>query len=155
MEEERSPLVGILMGSKSDLEIMQAAAEFLHELGIPFEQRIMSAHRQPEEIHQYAQKAEARGLEVIIAGAGKAAHLAGSIASLTVVPVIGVPLAGGRLGGLDSLLSTVQMPSGVPVATVGIDEAKNAALLAAMILGVKHPEIRKRVKEFKKNLSKG
>lgn len=154
MVEEKQPIVGILMGSRSDQVIMQEAAGFLQELGIPFEQKIISAHRQPKEVHRYAQEVEARGIEIIIAGAGKAAHLAGAVASLTVLPVIGVPLVSGELGGVDALFSTVQMPSGVPVATVGIAEAKNAAILAAEMLGVKYPEIRKKVKKYRESLGK-
>jgi 5-(carboxyamino)imidazole ribonucleotide mutase len=130
------PLVGILMGSKSDAEIMEDAAKELKSLGIAYEFKVLSAHRNPEAVREYALSAEARGLRVIIAGAGKAAALAGVVASMTDLPVIGVPMRTSDLGGLDSLLSTVQMPSGVPVATVAINGARNAAILAAKILRV-------------------
>lgn len=150
-----APLVGIVVGSSSDQEAMKETSALLQELGISFEENILSAHRNPEEVRRYASDAEERGLEVIIAGAGMAAHLAGAIAALTPLPVIGVPLVSGDLKGLDALLSTVQMPGGVPVATVAIGGAKNAALLAAQILGLKYPELRKKVKEYKENLAKG
>jgi len=146
-------LVGIIIGSSSDIPVIREAREMLEELGIAYEEEIISAHRSPRKVHQYASSAEERGLEVIIAGAGKAAHLAGVIASLTVLPVIGVPMPTDDLGGLDSLLSMVQMPAGVPVATVAIGGAKNAAILAAQILALKYPEIRERVKEFKEGLA--
>ncbi|MDR3154647.1 MAG: 5-(carboxyamino)imidazole ribonucleotide mutase [Deltaproteobacteria bacterium] len=133
---EAGPLVGIVMGSKSDFKVMEGAGQVLSELGIPFETRVSSAHRAPARTLDYARGAEARGLKVIIAGAGMAAHLAGVIASSTVLPVIGVPLSGSALRGVDALLSTVQMPSGVPVATVAVDGAKNAAWLAASILAL-------------------
>ena len=147
------PFVGIVVGSSSDLPIIREAKEMLDELGIPYEEEVMSAHRSPKRVHQYAATAEERGLEVVIAGAGKAAHLAGAIASLTVLPVIGVPMPTSDLGGMDSLLSIVQMPSGVPVATVAIGGAKNAAILAAQILALKYPEIREKLREFKKGLA--
>ncbi len=127
-------LVGILMGSASDSAVMEAAAQELEERGIPYEMNVLSAHRDPEGVRAYALSAEARGLKVIIAGAGKAAALPGVVASLTELPVIGVPIKTSDLGGLDSLLSIVQMPSGVPVATVAINGARNAAILAAKIL---------------------
>jgi 5-(carboxyamino)imidazole ribonucleotide mutase len=130
------PLVGILMGSESDAHVMDDAAKELEARGIPCEVNVLSAHRNPEEVREYARSAEARGLRVIIAGAGKAAALAGVVASMTDLPVIGVPMRTSDLGGLDSLLSTVQMPSGVPVATVAINGARNAAILAAKILRV-------------------
>lgn len=147
------PLVGIIVGSSTDLPIIQETKTMLDELGIPYEEEVMSAHRSPKRVHQYAATAEERGLEVVIAGAGKAAHLAGAIASLTVLPVIGVPMPTEDLGGMDSLLSIVQMPSGVPVATVAIGGAKNAAILAAQILALKYPEIREKLREFKKGLA--
>ncbi len=138
------PQVAIIMGSTSDRPVMEAAAEVLTEMGISHEMRIVSAHRSPDWAFEYAAEAEGRGLKVIIAGAGGAAHLAGVTAAKTVLPVIGVPMPTEHLGGLDSLLSTVQMPGGVPVATMGIGRsgAINAALLAARILGVGDAEIR-------------
>lgn len=128
------PLVGIIMGSDSDLPTMQAAADELEALGVPHEVRVVSAHRTPKDMVEYAESAEKRGLRVIIAGAGGAAHLPGMVASLTILPVIGVPVQSKALQGLDSLLSIVQMPGGVPVATVAIGNARNAGLLAARIL---------------------
>jgi 5-(carboxyamino)imidazole ribonucleotide mutase len=130
------PLVGVLMGSESDAQVMDDAAKELTSLGIAHEVNVLSAHRDPEGVREYALSAQARGLKVIIAGAGKAAALAGVVASMTDLPVIGVPMKTSDLGGLDSLLSTVQMPSGVPVATVAINGARNAAILAAKILRV-------------------
>lgn len=129
------PLVGVIMGSTSDMEVMQAAADVLSEAGIDHEVRVVSAHRTPLEMVEYATTAADRGLRVIIAGAGGAAHLPGMVASLTTLPVIGVPVPLRHLDGLDSLLSIVQMPGGIPVATVGIGNAKNAGLLACRILG--------------------
>lgn len=152
------PKVGILMGSDSDLSVMKKAAEVLKEFGIPYEIKISSAHRLPEETAFYAKTARERGLEVIIAGAGMAAHLAGVIAANTTLPVIGVPLASGALNGVDALYSTVQMPPGIPVATVAIDGAKNAAYLACSILSIKYPELIEKLVSFreetKKNLIK-
>jgi 5-(carboxyamino)imidazole ribonucleotide mutase len=135
------------MGSKSDWETMSAAAEVLDELGIPFEAKVLSAHRTPRETFEYAGSAEARGLEAIVAGAGMAAHLPGVVAALTRLPVLGVPLAAGGLGGLDALLAIVQMPTGVPVATfaVGRAGAGNAALFAANLLAATRPELRARL----------
>jgi 5-(carboxyamino)imidazole ribonucleotide mutase len=143
------PRVGIIMGSTSDRPVMDAAAEVLVELGIPHEVRIVSAHRTPDWMFQYAAEAEQRGIGVIIAGAGGAAHLPGMTASNTVLPVIGVPVPGEHLRGLDSLLSIVQMPAGVPVATVAIGRAgaANAALLAARILGLGDAGLRERVRQ--------
>lgn len=137
--------VGILMGSKSDLPVMEAAGAVLDELGVGWEMRILSAHRTPDEAHHYAATAEARGLKIIIAGAGMAAHLAGVMAGVSPLPVIGVPL-GASLGGFDSLLATVQMPPGVPVATVAVGKAgaKNAAWLAVRILALSDDDIRRR-----------
>ncbi len=148
-------MVGIIMGSDSDLPVMQEAAQILGMFGIEYETNIISAHRTPERAHDYAINVEARGLEVIIAGAGGAAHLAGVIASLTPLPVIGVPMHTQLSGGLDSLLSTAQMPSGVPVATMAVGKAgaKNAAILAAQILGIKFTELREEVKSYKKNIA--
>jgi 5-(carboxyamino)imidazole ribonucleotide mutase len=144
-----SPQVGIIMGSVSDRPVMEAAAEVLAALGIPYEMRIVSAHRTPDWMFEYAQTAEARGLKVIIAGAGGAAHLPGMTAAKTVLPVIGVPVPSEHLQGLDSLLSIVQMPGGIPVATVAIGRAGavNAALLAARILGVSDAAVRERLRE--------
>lgn len=143
----KTPLVGIIMGSTSDWPTMKRSAEVLAELEIPHEKRVVSAHRTPDEMFRYVEEAADRGIEVIIAGAGGAAHLPGMVAAKTVLPVIGVPIKTSTLNGLDSLLSIVQMPGGVPVATVAIGEAGavNAGLLAAEILGVKDPSIRKRL----------
>ena len=142
------PLVGVVMGSKSDWDTMTHAVSTLESLGVPCEARVMSAHRTPDLASDWAATAEERGLEVIIAAAGGAAHLAGVLASKTTLPVLGVPMKGWSLDGLDSLLSTVQMPRGVPVATLAIGEAGavNAALLAGQILGLAHADIRERVK---------
>ncbi len=148
-----SPKVAILMGSKSDEEVMRPAQGALEEFGIASEMHVISAHRTPEKAIDFAKNAEANGYEAIIAGAGGAAHLPGVLAALTPLPVIGIPVKSKALNGLDSLLSIVQMPSGVPVATVAIDGAKNAGILAAQILGVKYPEIRKAVKEHKDRLA--
>ncbi len=140
------PLVGVIMGSTSDWETMKEACLILEELQVPFEKRVVSAHRTPDFMFEYAQTAKQRGLEVIIAGAGGAAHLPGMVASKTELPVIGVPVKSSNLNGLDSLLSIVQMPGSVPVATVAIGKAGaiNAGLLAAQILGIKYPEIQTR-----------
>ncbi len=148
------PLVGIIMGSDSDLPVMEEAAKILEEFGISYEMTIVSAHRTPERMFRYAQEAEKRGIEVIIAGAGGAAHLPGMVASITVLPVIGVPVKSAALQGLDSLLSIVQMPPGVPVATVAINGARNAGILAAEILGTKYPEIRERVRQYRESMRK-
>jgi 5-(carboxyamino)imidazole ribonucleotide mutase len=148
------PLVGILMGSESDLPVMEKAAEVLKEMGIPFEMDISSAHRLPEKTAQYGKTARERGIEVLIAGAGMAAHLAGVLAAHTTLPVIGVPLKSGVLEGVDALYSTVQMPPGIPVATVGIDGAKNAAYLACEILSIKYPEIARKLEGFRKKMRK-
>jgi len=138
------PKVAIIMGSKNDWEYMKEAANELKEMGIEYEARVVSAHRTPEFMFEFAKTAREKGFEVIIAGAGGAAHLPGMVASLTSLPVIGVPIPSKHLNGLDSLLSIVQMPYGVPVATVAIGNAKNAALLSARILGIKYPEIMKK-----------
>jgi len=148
-----NPQIGIIMGSKSDLEVMNQGAEILKELEIPYEIKILSAHRTPDLTLQYAENAASKGLEIIIAGAGAAAALPGVIAAKTWLPVIGVPLAATSLGGLDALLSIAQMPGGVPVATVAIGSAgaKNAALLAARILALKNESIRTRLQVWIKN----
>ena len=139
--DDLKPLVGIIMGSISDLETMQAAADMLTQFDIPHEVRIVSAHRTPDLMVEYASTAAGRGLEVIIAGAGGAAHLPGMTAALTILPVIGVPVQSKTLQGLDSLLSIVQMPAGVPVATMAIGNAKNAGLMAARLWAIKYPAI--------------
>ena len=148
----KKPLVGVIMGSKSDLETMIEACKILDEFKISYEKKVVSAHRTPDLMCDYAKSAEERGIEVIIAGAGGAAHLPGMTASMTHLPVIGVPVKSNALNGLDSLLSIVQMPGGIPVATVAIGNAKNAGLLAARILGIKYPEIAKKVKEYTANM---
>ncbi len=142
------PFVAILMGSDSDLPVLQAAADTLKSLGITYEMKVHSAHRTPDETHAYIKDADRRGCAVFIAAAGMAAHLAGTVAALTLKPVIGVPLAGGILDGLDSLLSTVQMPGGIPVATVAVGKAgaKNAAYLAAQILALQDPALAQKVR---------
>ena len=142
-------LVGIIGGSKTDLPILKKAERRLKSLGIAAELRVVSAHRTPDQMFRYAREAEARGLKIIIAGAGGAAHLPGMIASKTHLPVIGIPIPTEHLRGLDSLLSIVQMPRGIPVATVAIGGAENAALLAAEILALKYPDIRKRLLAFR------
>ncbi len=144
----KHPVVGVIMGSTSDWPTMKKACEVLEELGIPHEAKVVSAHRTPDEMFRYAEEAENRGIRVIIAGAGGAAHLPGMVAAKTVLPVIGVPIKTSTLNGLDSLLSIVQMPGGVPVATVAIGDAGavNAGLLAAEMLGAFDPEIRERLK---------
>jgi 5-(carboxyamino)imidazole ribonucleotide mutase len=149
------PLVGILVGSASDMPVLNQAGAILERLEIPHEIHVMSAHRTPDAVDEYARTAEDRGLVAIICGAGRAAHLAGAVAARTVLPVIGVPVGVDHLGGADALYSTVQMPRGVPVATVGIDGAVNAAILAAQILAVRDGEVRKRLHEFKESLAEG
>jgi 5-(carboxyamino)imidazole ribonucleotide mutase len=146
------PLVGIIMGSDSDLPVMKEAAEFLDSFGIPNEVTIVSAHRTAKRMYDYAKSAKKRGIEVIIAGAGGAAHLPGMTASLTSLPVIGVPIKTKNLDGIDSLLSIVQMPPGVPVATVAINGARNAGILAAQILAIKHANVAKKVEKFKREM---
>lgn len=147
-------LVGVVMGSKSDTEAVQPALDILKELGIEYEANIISAHRNPEKARQYGQSARERGIEVIIAAAGGAAHLPGVLASWTTIPVIGVPLAAGELKGVDALYSIVQMPAGIPVACVAVGQsgARNAAYLAAEILGLKYDNIRKVYEEYRKKL---
>ncbi|MCL4870527.1 MAG: 5-(carboxyamino)imidazole ribonucleotide mutase [Anaerolineae bacterium] len=146
-----SPLVGVIMGSTSDWETMQYAAALLQQFGVPHEVKVVSAHRTPALLTEYATTAEARGLQVIIAGAGGAAHLPGMVAAQTVLPVIGVPVQSRALNGLDSLLSIVQMPAGIPVATVaiGVAGAKNAALLGVSILAIQFVELREKLHQFR------
>lgn len=146
------PLVGVVMGSDSDWPVMSAAAEALTEFGLPHEVDVVSAHRMPQAMIDYGRSAEARGLRVLIAGAGGAAHLPGMLASVSVLPVIGVPVSLKNLDGMDSLLSIVQMPAGVPVATVAIDNARNAGLLAARILGTADGGIRQQMRQFQSDL---
>jgi 5-(carboxyamino)imidazole ribonucleotide mutase len=146
-------LVGVVMGSKSDEQLMQPALDMLRQLGIEYEVSVISAHRHPEKAREYGLKAERRGLEVIIAGAGKAAHLPGVLASWTTLPIIGVPLGTSELLGVDALYSMAQMPAGVPVACVAIDGAKNAAILAAAILALKHENIKEAYEEYRRSLS--
>ena len=153
-QQAGTPLVGIVIGSDTDHPTMEVAVRVLNEFGIPCEMTIASAHRSPNRVEAYAREAEARGLRVIIAGAGAAAHLAGVLAGRTVLPVIGVPLGGSTLGGLDALLSTVQMPGGVPVATVGIGGARNAALLAVQILSTADPDLREQYRKYKDRLAR-
>ncbi|WP_053384170.1 5-(carboxyamino)imidazole ribonucleotide mutase [Leucobacter celer] len=148
-----TPLVGVIMGSDSDFSVMSDAVQALREFGIPHEVEVVSAHRTPDKMVTYAREAAGRGLRVIIAGAGGAAHLPGMVASMTTLPVIGVPVPLARLDGLDSLLSIVQMPGGIPVATVSIGGAKNAGLLAARILGASDPEVSKRLDAYARELT--
>lgn len=150
---ENPPLVGVVMGSKSDWETMRHASELLSELGIAHETKVVSAHRTPDRLFEYGREAEGRGLELIIAGAGGAAHLPGMLAAITILPVLGVPVESRALKGMDSLLSIVQMPRGIPVATlaIGASGAANAALLAAAILARKHPAVRDALAKFRQN----
>jgi len=145
----RSPLVGIVGGSRSDFPTLEAAVAVLDELGVPSELRVVSAHRTPDHLFRYAEEAASRGIQVIIAGAGGAAHLPGMLAAKTILPVIGVPIPTQHLGGMDSLLSIVQMPRGIPVATVAIGNATNAGLLAAAILALADPELSARLSDWR------
>ena len=154
-EGAEEPVVGILCGSASDLPIMQQATAILERFGIPHELRVISAHRNPDLVDEYARTADERGIVSIICGAGMANHLAGAVAARTALPVIGVPLSGSKLSGIDALYSTVQMPKGVPVATVTIDGAVNAAILAAQILAVRDEAVRAKLYEFKDSLAEG
>lgn len=147
-----TPVVGIIMGSDSDLPVMEAAFQVLKEFNIPYEVKILSAHRTPDQHSEYSKTAKNRGLKVIIAAAGGAAHLPGVTAAQTILPVIGVPIKSKSLDGIDSLLSIVQMPPGIPVATVSIDGAKNAALLAVQILGISTESIQKKLTDYKKKM---
>ncbi len=151
MTENKKPLVAVIMGSQSDWETMQHAVDILEKLGIPFKTAVVSAHRTPEKMVSFAKSAEKNGFEVIIAGAGGAAHLPGMTSSLTTLPVLGIPVESHALKGMDSLLSIVQMPGGIPVGTLAIGKAgaTNAALLAASILANKHPAIKARLKKFR------
>jgi 5-(carboxyamino)imidazole ribonucleotide mutase len=148
-----TPQVSIIMGSTSDLPVMKKAADFLNDMEIPFEINALSAHRTPEEVERFAKGAEDRGIKVIIAAAGMAAHLCGVIASMTTLPVVGVPIKA-SLDGMDALLAIVQMPPGIPVATVGIDGAQNAAILSAQIIATGDPAMAKKLKGFKESLKK-
>lgn len=149
----QTPLVGIIMGSKSDLSVMEGCAAELERLGVPYELVVASAHRNPAKVHEWAESAADRGIRVIVAAAGKAAHLGGVVAAFTPLPVIGVPMKTSDLGGLDSLLSMVQMPSGVPVACVAINGAKNAAIYATQILGATMPEYREAISQLKREMA--
>ncbi|NTU57685.1 MAG: 5-(carboxyamino)imidazole ribonucleotide mutase [Chlorobiaceae bacterium] len=151
--ENLSPVAGILMGSDSDFDIMKEAADVFVEFGIPFEMSVISAHRTPGDLEAYATSAQDRGLKVIVAGAGGAAHLPGVTAAMTVLPVIGVPIYSRKLSGQDSLYSIVQMPAGIPVATVGIDNARNAALLAVQMLAIGDENLMKAMKAFRDRLA--
>ncbi|MHA7994450.1 5-(carboxyamino)imidazole ribonucleotide mutase [Collinsella sp. BM28] len=150
---EKTPLVGIIMGSKSDMPVMEGCTAELDALGVPYELVIASAHRNPAKVHEWAETAADRGIKVIVAAAGKAAHLGGVVAAFTPLPVIGVPVKTSDLGGLDSLLSMVQMPSGVPVACVAINGAKNAAIYATQILGATMPEYRDAIARLKRDMA--
>jgi len=149
----QEPLVGIIMGSTSDMPVMEACKEQLEELGVPYELVVASAHRSPDKVHEWASTAADRGIRVIIAAAGKAAHLGGVVAAYTPLPIIGVPMKTSDLGGMDSLLSMVQMPSGVPVACVAINGSKNAAIYAAQILGATMPEYQQKIVDFKRAMA--
>lgn len=150
---EKAPLVGIIMGSKSDMPVMEGCTAELDALGVPYELVVASAHRNPAKVHEWAESAADRGIKVIVAAAGKAAHLGGVVAAFTPLPVIGVPMKTCDLGGLDSLLSMVQMPSGVPVACVAINGAKNAAIYATQILGATMPEYRDAIAQLKRDMA--
>ncbi len=147
-----SPLVGVIMGSSSDWEHMRGAVEVLKEFGVPHEKRVVSAHRTPELMYEYARTARERGIKVIIAGAGGSAHLPGMVASITTIPVIGVPVPSKHLSGVDSLYSIVQMPSGIPVATVAIGNSTNAGLLAVSILALSDSSLQSKLQEYRENL---
>jgi 5-(carboxyamino)imidazole ribonucleotide mutase len=149
------PIVGILTGSASDLPVIEQAGAILEKFDVPHEIHVMSAHRNPDQVDEYVRMAEERGLQVLICGAGMAAHLAGAVAARTILPVIGVPIAAKHLGGADALYSTVQMPRGVPVATVAIDGAVNAAILAVQIIAVGDEGMRVKLRTFKEDLGEG
>jgi len=150
---EQTPLVGIVMGSKSDMDVMQQCATQLEAFGVPYEMLVASAHRNPDRVHEWASTAGDRGLKVLVAAAGKSAHLGGVVAAFTPLPVITVPMKTSDLGGLDSLLSMVQMPTGVPVACVAINGATNAAILATQILGSSMPEYRECIAAYKREMA--
>jgi 5-(carboxyamino)imidazole ribonucleotide mutase len=152
-QSQETPLVGIIMGSKSDLPAMEACTAQLDEFGVPYELVVASAHRAPDKVHEWAGSAADRGIRVIIAAAGKAAHLGGVVAAYTPLPIVGVPMKTSDLGGMDSLLSMVQMPSGVPVACVAIGGSKNAAIFATQILGATMPEYREKIVDFKRRMA--
>jgi len=152
-EQAQQPVVGVIMGSQSDVPVMEGCTKQLEELGIPYELVVYSAHRTPDKVHEWAGTAADRGIKVIIAAAGKAAHLGGVVAAFTPLPVIAVPMKTSDLGGLDSLLSMVQMPTGVPVATVAINGAKNAAILACQMLGTSLPEYREKIVALKEQMA--
>jgi 5-(carboxyamino)imidazole ribonucleotide mutase len=156
MPPKKTPLVAVIMGSRSDLKVMQSALDVLDELKVPFEASVVSAHRTPDRMFEFAAAAEARGIEVIIAAAGGAAHLPGMVSAKTTLPVLGVPISATALNGIDALLSIVQMPKGVPVGTLAIGEpgAANAALLASAIVGNAHPEVRARLKAWREKRTK-
>lgn len=149
----QTPLVGIIMGSESDMPTMQACMDQLDDFEVPYEVIVASAHRNPARVHEWAESAADRGLKVIVAAAGKAAHLGGVVAAFTPLPIVGVPMKTSDLGGMDSLLSMVQMPSGVPVACVAIGGAKNAAIYATQILGATLPEYQEKIVAFKKQMA--
>ena len=151
---KESPLVGIMMGSASDFEVVEPARTILKEFGVPCEMKVLSAHRSPDHALQYAAEAESRGIEVIIAAAGGAAHLPGVVAAKTLLPVIGIPIKSRALNGMDSLLSIVQMPAGIPVATVAIDGSANAALLAITIMAGKYPALRTKLRRYRKTMER-
>ena len=153
MTDAATPLVGIIMGSTSDMPTMEACMAQLDEFGVPYEVKVASAHRKPAEVHEWAAFAHERGIRVIVAAAGKAAHLGGVVAAYTPLPIIGVPIKTSDLGGMDSLLSMVQMPSGVPVACVAINGAKNAAIYATQVLGATMPEYRATISQFKAQMA--
>lgn len=153
MTQENKPVVGIIMGSTSDMPAMQPCMDQLEAWGIPYELKVASAHRKPDVVHEWASTAHERGIKVVIAAAGKAAHLGGVVAAFTPLPVIAVPMKTSDLGGLDSLLSMVQMPSGVPVATVAINGSKNAAILAVQIMGTGEPEMLQLIIDMKKEMA--
>jgi 5-(carboxyamino)imidazole ribonucleotide mutase len=148
----QNPKAAVIMGSDSDLPIVRKTIEVLKKFGVEYEVNVLSAHRTPDLAMEYARSAEQRGFEIMIAAAGKAAHLPGVIAALTILPVIGIPIKSSTMDGLDSLLSIVQMPSGIPVATVAIDGAENAGLLAVQILSLKHPQLKQKLVEHKKSM---
>jgi 5-(carboxyamino)imidazole ribonucleotide mutase len=152
---DETPLVGVLLASPSELQVLQQTGAMLEKFGIPHEIRVMSALRNPDLVDEYARTAEDRGIAVIVCGGGLSGHLAGAVAARTVLPVVGVPISSKHHGGVEALYSTAQMPSGVPVATVAIDGAVNAAILAAQIVGVRDEEVRRRLRVFKDDLAEG